>query len=130
MRYSYDVVVPKNTIASHPYKVNLRLDYGTLAQVIIHFRAGCHNRVFIILRDGLFQIVPASGGTALYADNQTIFIPMVYPLTSPPFELLLRAWSPGTLYDHTISLWLDLQEETGPGKPTLVDQLKHLLGLK
>lgn len=130
MRYSFDVVVPKATTALVPYKTNLRLDYGTLTQVIIRFRAGCHNRVFVILRDSLFQIVPAAGGQSLYSDDQTIFIPMAYPLTSSPYELQVLAWSPDTLYDHTISLWLDLLEELQPGKISLLNQLKHLLGLQ
>lgn len=129
MRYSYDFVVPKNTSAKSPYKSYFRLNYGTLTQVIIRFRAGCHNRVFFTLRDSLFQILPTSGGQAIYADNQTLYIPMQYPLARKPYELNIRAWSPGSLYDHTLSLWLDLQEEAGPGKPTLSDQLKHLLGL-
>lgn len=129
MRYSYDILVPADTGQDDPYTENLRLTPGTLTQVIVRFRAGCHNRVYVAMYESLFQIVPAYGGEAIYADNQTIVIPMNYPVIEPPYELLVQAWSPGTFYDHTLSLWLDLLEMTVPVQISLADQLKHLIGI-
>ena len=129
MRYSYDVCVPKDTTIEEPYEYRLRLDYGTLKQVIVRWRAGCHNRVFVAIYDGLLQIVPAAGTYALYADNLTMAIPMDWPIYSAPFELTGKFWSPGTLFEHTISIWLDLEEQVESERVSIVEQMKHLLGL-
>jgi hypothetical protein len=129
VRYSYDVVVPINTLETAPYVQSLRLEVGTLTQVIIRWRAGCHHRVFVAIYDGLMQIVPAPGTAALYADDQLVAIPMDWPIYSSPFELQLKAWSPGTFWEHKISVWLDLEEHVDDGRVDVVEQMKFLLGV-
>jgi len=49
MRYSYEFVVPKNTLVSVPYQRRVKLASGSLTAVAERFRAGCYNRTIYIV---------------------------------------------------------------------------------
>lgn len=127
MLFSYDFTIPAATPATTKYTEVIRLDTGTLREVKIRFRSGCHNRVYFVLYDGLQQIIPAHDTTALYADDYTFSIPMNYLIPNKPYILTPTGWSPSTRYDHTITLWLDLQETAQDRKQGPIDSLLHLL---
>jgi hypothetical protein len=128
MQFSYDVTIPASTSENTPYEYKVRLDTGTLTGFKIRFRAGCHNRVFVAVFDGLNQIIPAHETKALYADNFTFEIPLQYAISYKPYDLIVKGWSPSTRYDHTISIWLDLIESAQEKQQGPLSNLLHLFG--
>jgi len=128
MQFAFDFTIPVATTITNPYTERLKLDTGTLTNIRVRFRAGCHNRVYIALFTELVQIAPAHETQALYGDNMTFDIPMSLELNSKPFDIIVKGWSPETRYAHTISLWFsviptDAQKRTGS-----ISNLLHLLG--
>ena len=128
MQFAYDFTIPASTTATAPYEQRFRLDTGTLSNIKIRFRAGCHNRVYLAIFDELQQIAPAHETQALYADNYTFDIPMSLEMTSKPYDLIVKGWSPSTRYDHTISLWFDVISTDVQKKTGGLSALLHLLG--
>ena len=128
MQFSYDVTIPAATPQTSPYEYKIRLDTGTVTGLKIRFRAGCHNRVYVAIFDGLNQIVPAHDTQALYADNFTFEIPMQYALEYKPYTLTVKGWSPSTRYNHVISIWLDLIETAQEKKGGALETIFHLFG--
>lgn len=123
MRYTHDFIIPAATARADPYIDTVYLAIGLLSRVLVRFRAGCHNIVYLTVLDGLQQIIPASPDQSIYG-NDTIFdVPMSHFLTMPPFGLTLCGWSPLCLYDHTITLWFDVVE----GQTQAYNQLSSLL---
>lgn len=110
MRYTKDFVIPSNSLYTNPYRETIRLEVGVITQFIIRFRNGCHYRVAIQILDSLYQLCPASPGEGLYGNDDTFIIPMDYPINTQPFELILLGWSDGTVFDHNITIMIDVQE--------------------
>lgn len=130
MRYSYDFTIPKSTKENLKYEQEIVLDVGIIKQIMIRFKAGCHNRVYVIILDSLEQIAPAKSTQAIYGDNITFSIPMEYHLDEPPYRLIFKGWSPDTRYDHLISVWVDLESLEDNNNNNLLSNLVNLFGVK
>ena len=128
MRYSFDITVPANTLATAYHKQAIRLETGTITAIAIRFKAGCHNLVNVAIFDSLRQIVPGGETISLYGDDTTIIIPMSYELSSKPYEIFFHGWSETTRYAHTLSIWIDLLETAVKKDAGLLASLAHLLG--
>lgn len=128
MRYTIDLIVPPAYSQDAPYTGEIELTYGLLERVLIRFRDGCHNVVFVAITDGLFQLIPASPDSYLYGNNQIFEIPMSYMLSTKPYRLNLQAWSPLAQYTHNITLWFDVDQQYSVSDNTLLEQLLHLGG--
>lgn len=127
MRYTIEVTVPADTPQSEPYEQRIKIEVGTLTSCMVRFLPGCHNQVYITIQDAFFQLIPITPGSSLYGDNVTYEIPLNYELTSKPYELIIRGWSPGTNFEHTITVWFDLLEPTVLNQASIQDQIAHLL---
>jgi hypothetical protein len=126
MQHAASVTVPADTQESTPVTQEFLLTAGRLTRAYIRFRSGCHNRVFVTVSDSLFQIVPIEGSPAIFGDDQIFEIPMDYPLEGPGARLTVRAWSPGTLYQHVIGVWFDVIEDEARLKTDFIAMLQHL----
>ena len=128
MRYSFSLLVPPDTQEASPAEAVVKLSAGTVSQCLIRFRDGCHHRVFVTIRDALFQVVPSSGTDPLYGDGEVLAISLDYPLQAAPYELILAAWSPGTRYTHELSFDFDLVEDEAKKKDEFLAMLEGLDG--
>lgn len=128
MQFAYDVVIPASTDEISPYEESVRLDTGILTSVKVHFRSGCHNRVYVVLYDKLQQIIPAHQTEALYGNDVTYEVPMQYEITHKGYDLTVMGWSPSTRYDHTITFWFDLVESAQEERVSPLSNLLHILG--
>lgn len=127
MRYSFDFTIPASTLTTLPYEQKIPLDVGIIRQIIIRFKSGCHNRVFVGIYDSLEQIAPAKSTEAIYGDNTIFNIPMSYKMNAKPYELIFKGWSPGTRYPHTISIWVDVDETENKSGGGILENITHLL---
>lgn len=126
MRYTHDLIVPPGYTSAEPYGEEVVLSYGLLERVLVRFRDGCHNVVFVSITDSLFQLVPSTPDSYLYGNDQIFEIPMQYTLTTKPYTLNLWAWSPLAQFSHNITFWFDIDQTYTPEQSSLLDQLLHL----
>lgn len=89
--------------------------------------AGCHGMVYATVSHKLTQLMPFNPDEAVAADNETVRGSFYWEVTDPEPELTLRAWSPGTSYDHTITVRVTmLPKEVATFMP-LIDLLTRFL---
>ena len=104
MLFEYELTVPANTLAAAPVRLDMPLARGIVHQVTIDYRAGARHMVNVIIRRALHQVSPANPDGYHKSD----FFPIAYntfePLEEAPFKLEAYGWSPGTTYDHTVTI--------------------------
>lgn len=131
MIYTYDLVVPANTLESAPVSQVMHLTAGVVHKLEVFFAAGCHHMVKVVIRDGLHQVWPTNPDAQLKANDHTISYPVWYDLAEAPYELVAYGWSPDTTYDHTITirLGIDRREVLLPGERSagILDRLGALI---
>lgn len=127
MRYQYDITVPPLTSQQIPAQVDIPITAGILTQCQVYFRAGPHNVVYIILLNGVYQLIPAHGTAPLFGDDKIYTIPMNFKVESPGNILTLRGWAPTCRYPHTVTMWLDLQTDEAANAPTFQAQMDYLI---
>lgn len=129
MRYQFDLVIPAGTLKQDPTELRAVMDFGIIRQALVRFRAGPHNRVYVSVYQGLHQVIPASQDEALYEDDYIFAIPMELKLNDAPYELLIKGWTTGTNYSHTITFWFDLEPIEPAQAGSLLESLLHLGGV-
>jgi hypothetical protein len=129
MRYQFDLLVPAGTPQESPVELGVVLTEGTLTAVLIRFKAGAHRRVYVSVSDGLYQIAPAEGSDPLNGDDQIFELPMDYQIVGGENRLVLRGWSPYTLYEHLITFWFDLQTNEAAAKDAFLKMMQSIESL-
>lgn len=104
MVFEFKITVPANTPESNKYRYDVRLAYGIIHQIDIDFPPGCVGMVKLVICDGLFQVFPSNPGGYFSGTHPPISGKVFYELNNEPFELQIYAWSPGTEYDHTVTV--------------------------
>jgi len=101
--YVVDVTVPANTQQNSPKEVQVEIEEEVVVSVECHFPPGCRGMVYTACYYGKEQIFPRPHDSYLHGDGETIKWQEYYELPESPCTLTIRAWSPGTNYDHTIT---------------------------
>ena len=132
--YNFTLTIPADTSPGAPAETELMLTKGVLASGQLHFPAGCHGLVHVVIADGRGQLYPANAGDTYHVDDAIIPLVGRYMLDTAPYKLFLRGWSPGTRYGHVIQLSLSVlpEEEVSPWRivQDFVAIMKRLMGLK
>ena len=104
MRYDFDVTVPANTLESDPVEERLKLCAGKLRFLGINFPAGCQGMVHAVIEHEGVQKWPLTTWQSFHGEDMAVELEEYYDLADIPYELVVHAWSPGTSYDHTITV--------------------------
>lgn len=104
MIYEFDLAVPANTLASAPVALDMHLTHGIIHKVEVSFAFGCNNLVLVAINDALHQAFPSNPDGQLRGNGWTISMSTWYELEAAPYELTAKGWSPGTAYQHTITI--------------------------
>lgn len=123
MRYVYDLTVPANTLESAPEELEVSLVTGTIKGIEISFRPGPAWMTYVSIHHGLLQISPANPNGYHNCDDYTERFSMNYPLAEPDPLILLRGWSPGTIYQHIITFRFDIIPKGGDDREVLLKLL-------
>lgn len=112
MIFDYTLTIPANTPESAPEPLELPLTHGIIHKIAVIFQAGCRHQVSLVIKRGLHQVWPTNPDGALKGDFFPIEGPVWYELEDEPYVLEAYGWSPGTTYDHvvTIRLWIARRE--------------------
>ena len=108
MIFEYDITIPANTTEKDPVKQVMKLAEGVVHKVELTFPAGCNRAVLVVIRRALHQLWPTNPDGQLKANAYTISFPVFYEMSEPPFELEAYGWSPGTTYQHIITIRLGI----------------------
>lgn len=119
MRFVYDLTVTKNTLEADPVSNDIQLVKGRLTRVQVRFLRGCHNQVEVIMQDGLTRIVPVADSVELMGDGQIFSVSMDYKLNEKAPQVTVIGWSPGTIYDHNITWYLDVIPASGDERSSI-----------
>ena len=103
MRFVKTLTVTAGATIAAPSSTSLRLIKGTLTHIEIAFPPGPADYVHVVIMDRNLQIAPANPEQTFSWDNYTHGFSMNYPITDPPYELILLGWSPDANYDHVIT---------------------------
>ncbi|MBW2674781.1 MAG: hypothetical protein JRD89_15445 [Deltaproteobacteria bacterium] len=96
---------------------------GIIDRLDIKFPAGCHGLVKVRLFRFGSQLVPLSRGEWVTGDGETVPTQLRYELLEEPYALKFVGCSPGTQYEHTVTVRVSV---TRP-RPDPVQQLVELL---
>jgi len=102
--FAWDITVAANTLASNPSTQTLKLTRGVITKVDVKFPAGCHGLVSIRLLHEESALVPLNKDTWLTGDDETVPISEYFEFDTAPYSLKFVGKSPGTSYDHTITV--------------------------
>lgn len=108
-QYEFPFTIPANTLKATPAEQEISLAPGTITHVGIQFAPGCHGLVFVQVYRALHQVWPANPGDAFSGNDVVIAFTESYRFTGRPWTLILKGWSPGTEWPHTITFRFTLQ---------------------
>ena len=123
MLFDFDLTIPADTAELAPVVSRTHLIAGTLTQIRVVFPPGPATLVHVVVRDNLFQLMPANPEGSLNFDDEFIVSTMEYDLSESPYDVYLIGWSPGANFDHTITFQFELQPLAGGTWDTFVTQL-------
>jgi len=101
--YVVDVTIPANTSQTSPKEETVKIEEEVIVSIECHFPPGCRGMVYTACYYGEEQLFPRPYGSYLHGDGETIRWSEYYELPESPCILTIRGWSPGTIYDHTIT---------------------------
>lgn len=127
MFYAWDITVSAGTTTASPKTQVLKLSAGVITRVDIKFPAGCHGLVKVRIRRSEFQLVPLSKDEWITGDDETIPTEAYYELESTPTELKFIGASPGTTYDHTVTVRIQVLPKLVASFAPLANLLTSLL---
>jgi len=128
MLFTADVVVPAGTEANSPKVQTLKIARGIISWVSVLFPPGCNGMVYCTIAHHEHQIAPSTEQMTMSGNADPIEWNEYYKCYQLPHELKIRAWSPGTTYDHTISVRVAILPREGVIATSVADAVEGLLG--
>lgn len=104
MFFAWDITIPAGTTEADPLTQILKLSKGVITRCDIKFPRGCHGMVKVRLRHQEAQLVPLSRDQWVTGDNETVPTEAYYELGETPAQLKFLGCSPGTSFDHTVTV--------------------------
>lgn len=108
MEYEWDLTVPANTPESSPVVAELRLAKGAIQEGWIYFPLGCVHMVKARVFYHDFQIAPIIRTEWLKGEGARVPFASNFEIDEKPYSLTVKACSPGTTYDHTLTIHISL----------------------
>jgi len=103
------ISTPKNTLEASPLITTIKLTKGRLTGGSLFFPSGPAGKLHFIARIGVHQIIPFNTGQNLRLDDCVVPLSLGFDLIEPPFELDCETWNDSTLYDHVLTLILNIE---------------------
>ena len=102
MFYDFALTIPAGTPEGSYVEQRMKLTHGVVHRVEVEFAPGCRRYVYVKIYHGGHQLLPTNPEQSFRSDGHVIVIDEHYPLTSAPYELIVRGFSPDAVYPHTI----------------------------
>jgi len=123
------LIIPAATPKATPVTQRLKLTHGRIIKWWVGFPPGCVGLVHVVVYHYEHQILPAHEDEDLYWNNYVFEVPDYYDLTEEPYEIEVRAWNNDDIYQHTITVGVEVEEiEEETTESLLRRLLKTLVG--
>lgn len=129
MLYTADVPVKADTSEDDPEIQILGVARGIISWVSVLFPPGCHGMVYCTIASHEHQIAPSTEKMTMSGNGAPIEWDEYYECYQPPYELKIKAWSPGTTSNHTISVRVAVLPRKGVIATAVSDALESLIGV-
>jgi len=103
------ISTPVGKTEADPLLTTIRLTKGRLSGGSLYFPSGPAGTLHFIARIGVHQIIPFNTGQNLRLDDCVVPLSLGFDLLEPPFELICETWNDSTLYDHVLTLILNIE---------------------
>lgn len=127
MFYAWDIKITKGKKEEDPKIQILKLSKGVITRADIKFPPGCHGLVKVRLRRYESQLAPLSRDEWVTGDGETVPTEAYYELVEAPFQLKFVGCSPGTSYDHTVTVRMQVLPKPVATFMPLVDVMTRFL---
>lgn len=127
MFFCWDITIGADTPEDDPLVDWLELPKGIITHVDVKFPAGCHGMVKIRLFQESLQLIPLSEDEWVTGDDEPVPTDTYAELLSFPYKLKIKACSPDTDYDHTVTVRINVQPEYAAGISALTRMFKGFL---
>jgi len=106
----------------------IALAHGIIDWISVLFPAGCNGMVKCAIFHREFQIYPSRSDESLSGNRTPIEWKDYYEMYQSPYDLKARLWSPGTTYDHTVTVRIAILPRKAILPLAVVDAVKSMLG--
>jgi hypothetical protein len=124
--YSESFTVPANTPETTPITLDIVIKEQFITRMEVGFPDGCAYLVKVRIQYGIKQFFPDRMGTWIIGNGETVGWDERFALPAPNEKLTVYACSPGTLYDHTITVRIATLPRGFFFLETLLQRLKEL----
>jgi len=125
--YAWDITITAGTLETAPKTQTLKLTAGVIINIDAKFPRGCHGLVKIRLFHHGFQLVPLSRGQWVTGDDEPVKMPHYFELTSAPYALKFQGVSPGTTFNHTVTVRVTVLPKSVASMIPVIELLTRLL---
>lgn len=101
MFYSFDLPIPKNTLASAPEEVEVNLTWGVITEVEIRFPPRCVGLAKVKILERRHQLWPTNLDEWFYGNDETIKWDEYHELFEMPALFTLLGYNEDDTFPHT-----------------------------
>ncbi len=108
MFYAWNILLTKDNSEATPSKTVLYLENGIITRCEIVFPSGCQGLVFCHINRALHQVYPKNPDHQYAGNGEVIIANDEYELNDEPFQLEFFGWNTDEIYDHTITVRIQI----------------------
>ena len=129
MLFEASITIPKNTTASSPTTVILKIALGIITKIMVRPRPGHAGLAHMVILHHEHQIAPSTENMEFHGDTFPIDWGDYYESYQPPYELKLKGWNLDDTYPHTFDVFVAILPRKAVLALAIVDAIKGLFGV-
>lgn len=108
MLFVYSITTPANTLEKSKKETILKVAFGIIHSVDIHFPPGPAGLLHIHINDALHQVFPYNTGSDFASDDTNISFREFIPSLVAPFKLKAFTWNLDDTFEHIVTVRLGI----------------------
>ncbi|KKN22378.1 hypothetical protein LCGC14_0915700 [marine sediment metagenome] len=129
MLFEASITIPKNTAATAPTTVILKIAHGIITKMMVRPRPGHAGLAHLVIRYHEHQIAPSTEGMDFSGDTFPIDWEEYYESYQPEYELKLQGWNDDDTYPHTFDIFVAILPRKAVLALAIVDAIKNVFSL-
>lgn len=129
MFYADEIVIPANTPALTPVVQRLGIHPGVTQEIFVGFPKGCYGLAHLQIWHHGWQIWPWTPRISFHWNDYMFRFNDRYPITSAPYEFVLKAWNLDDSYRHTLWFGVTLEPEPKVAGLKTLQRIMQQLGV-
>jgi hypothetical protein len=130
MKFFIDCIVLTTHTKANPLVVEFDIDRGVITEAGVFYPNGCHGLVYAKVFYQAHQILPRNQESWCHGNNGWWSETASFQVVDSPMRVKVVAWANGTIYDHTITICIEVSPFSNvPRWDKVVDNLDELIEL-